>query len=276
MTSQLERALTYGLLLLASVYAIYPLLSILFLALHEPGSLSTGLALPTEPSLEAFRRAWTEGGFDHALLSSFIITTTVVIASVFLSILTGYAFGTMRFRGSGVLFAFLLLGVVVPWEATVYPLYHDFQRLGLIDTYPAVILPEIGLSVAFGTFWLRGFFRSAPRQLIDAARIDGASSWTILWRILVPIGRPAIVTLAILLFVFNWNDYLLALVMIQDDETWTAPVALASFAGRQYDTGELREIVAAASVLVALPILIIYIALQGQFMRGLLGGAVKE
>ncbi len=276
MISPVERAVTYGVLLLASVYAIYPLLSIVFLALHEPGSLSTGLALPTDPSLEAFKRAWTEGGFDHALLSSFIITISVVVVSVFLSVLAGFAFGTMRFRGSSLLFAFLLLGVVVPWEATVYPLYHDFRRIGLVDSYLAVILPEIGLSVAFGTFWLRGFFRSAPRQLLDAARIDGASSWTTLWRVLVPIGRPAIVTLAILLFVFTWNDYLLALVMIQDDTTWTAPVALASFAGRQYDTGELREIVAAASVLVALPILVIYIALQGQFMRGLLGGSVKE
>ena len=276
MTSPFERVLTYGVLMLASIFAIYPLLSIVFLALHEPGSLSTGLEIPTDPSLESFRRAWVEGGFDHALLSSAIITVSVVAASVFLSILAGYAFGTMRFRGSAALFAFLLFGVVVPWEATVYPLYYDYQRVGLTDTYLAVILPEIGLSVAFGTFWLRAFFRSAPRQLMDAARVDGASSWTILWRILVPIGRPAIVTLAILLFVFTWNDFLLSLVMIQNEDTWTAPVALASFAGRQYDTAELREVVAAASVLVALPIVIVYIALQRQFMRGLLTGSVKE
>jgi raffinose/stachyose/melibiose transport system permease protein len=275
-TSRPERILTYGILLLASVYAVYPLLSIFFLALNEPGSLTTGLALPTDPSFEAFRRAWTEGGFDHALLSSFVITASVVVASVFLSILAAYAFGTMRFRGRGVLFGFLLFGVVVPWEATVYPLYYDAQRVGLTDSYLAVILPEVGLSVAFGTFWLRAFFRSAPRQLMDAARMDGASSWTTLWRVLVPLGRPAIVTLAVLLFVFSWNDYLLALVMIQDEGTWTAPVALASFAGRQYDTAELREVVAASSVLVALPILIVYIVLQRQFMRGLLTGSLKE
>jgi raffinose/stachyose/melibiose transport system permease protein len=276
MTSNFERALTYGVLVLASAFAIYPLLSILFLSLNEPGSLTTGLALPDPVSFDAFRRAWSEGGFDHALLSSFIITASVVIASVFLSILAAYAFGTMRFRGAGPLFAFLLFGVVVPWEATIYPLYYDAQRVGLTDSYLAVILPEVGLSVAFGTFWLRAFFRSAPRQLIDAAHVDGASSWTVLWRVLVPIGRPAIITLAILLFVFSWNDFLLGLVMIQDEDTWTAPVALASFAGRQYDTAELREIVAASSVLVALPILIIYIALQRQFMRGLLTGSVKE
>ena len=276
MTSPFERVLTYGVLVLASVFAVYPLLSVVFLALNEPGSLATGLAFPREPSFESFRRAWGEGGFDHALLSSFIITAAVVVASVFLSILAGYAFGTMRFRGSNVIFAFLLIGVVVPWEATVYPLYYEYQRVGLLDTYWAVILPQIGLSVAFGTFWLRGFFRSAPRQLMDAGRVDGASSWTILWRILVPLGRPAIVTLAILLFVFTWNDYLLALVLIQDENTWTAPVALGSFAGRQYDTPDLREITAAASVLVALPIVLVYIALQRQFMRGLTSGAVKE
>ena len=276
MTSHLERGFTYGILLLASVYAIYPLLSILFLALEPPGSLTSGLAIPTDPSFESFRRAWNEGGFAHALLSSFIITVSVVAASVFLSILTAFAFGTMRFRGSSALFALLLVGVVVPWEATVYPLYYDAQRIGLSDSYLAVILPQVGLSVAFGTFWLRAFFRSAPRQLMDAAHVDGASTWTVLWRILVPIGRPAIVTLAILLFVFTWNDYLLALVLIQDENTWTAPVALASFAGRQYDTAGLREVVAASSVLVALPILVVYIALQRQFIRGLLTGAVKE
>jgi raffinose/stachyose/melibiose transport system permease protein len=275
-TSRTERAVTYAVLVVFSVYAVYPLLSIVFLAFHEPGSLVSGLALPTDPSFESFRRAWVEGGFSHALLSSFIITGTVVVASVLLSILSGFAFGTMRFRGSTVLFAFLLFGVVVPWEATIYPLYWSYSKVALTDTYWAVILPEIGLSVAFGTFWMRGFFRSAPQQLMDAARVDGASSWTVLWRILVPLGRPAILTLTVLLFVFNWNEFLLALVMIQDENTWTAPVALAFFAGTQHDETGLREVIGAASVLVALPILLVYVLLQRQFLRGMLTGAIKE
>jgi raffinose/stachyose/melibiose transport system permease protein len=263
-------------LVLFSVYAVYPLLSILLLALHEPGSLVSGFSIPSRPTLESFRQAWTDGGFSHALLSSFIISISVVVVSVILSIMSGYAFGTMSFRGSSVLFGFLLLGVVVPWEATIYPLYYDYQRVNLTDTYLAVILPEIGLSVAFGTFWMRGFFRSASRQLMDAARVDGANSWTVLWRILVPIGRPAILTLAILLFIFNWNEFLLTLVMIQREDVWTAPVALAFFSGTQFDETGLREVIAAASVLVALPIVFLYVVLQRQFLRGMLTGAIKE
>ena len=113
----------------------------------------------------------------------------VVVASLF-SILAGYAFGLMRFRGSQVLFYVLLLGLMIPMEAMVVPLYYDFRDLGLTNSYWALILPQIGTSVAFGTFWMRAFFRSVPRSLVEAARLDGASSWLVLWRILMPLAKP--------------------------------------------------------------------------------------
>ena len=107
-----------------------------------------------------------------------------------LSILAGYAFGMMRFRGDQALFYLFLLGLMVPLESTVVPLYYDFRDLGLTDTYAALILPQAGVSLAFGTFWMRAFFRSVPRSLVEAARLDGSSSWSTLWRVVLPLGAP--------------------------------------------------------------------------------------
>jgi len=154
----------------------------------------------------------------------------------------------------------------------IIPLYYSFRGLGLTNTYWSLILPQAGLQVCFGTFWMRAFFRSAPIELIEAAWIDGASTWQVLWRVLVPIARPAIFTLVVLVFTWSWNDFLLALVMISDETHRTAPLGLSVFKSRY---GLDVPSVSAAAVLVALPILAIYIAAQRQFIRGVLSGSVK-
>ena len=201
-----------------------------------------------------------------------IVAVTVVAVSTVLSILSGYAFGLMRFRGATALFYVFLLGLMVPIEAMIVPLYFDFRDLDLTDTYWALILPQIGLSVAFGTFWMRAFFLSTPRSLVEAARIDGASSWTTLWRVLVPFGRPAILTMMVLVFMWTWNEFLLALVMVSSEDQRTAPLGLAFFQGQH--TSDLT-LLAAGSVIVATPVVIVYVFLQRHFIRGMLTGAVK-
>ena len=175
------------------------MLSILFLALHKKTDLVTGFAFPTRIDLSSFEAAWTEGHFATGFKSSFIVAGAVTAVSAVLSIGTGYAFGTMRFRGDRIVFPIILLGIIFPYEATVIPLYYDFQNVpllhwNLLNTYWALILPQIGQSVAFGTFWMRAFFRSTPRSLIEAARIDGASSFGVLWRVLLPQAMPAVLT----------------------------------------------------------------------------------
>ena len=170
-----------------------------------------------------------------------------------LSILAGYAFGMMRFRGAKALFYLFLLGLMVPLEATIVPLYYDLRDLRLTDTYWALILPQVGLSVAFGTFWMRAFFRTVPRSLVEAARIDGASSWTTLWRVLVPAARPAILTMMVLVFMWTWNEFLLALVMVSDENLRTAPLGLAFFQGAH--TTDLT-LLAAGAVIVAAPVVV--------------------
>jgi raffinose/stachyose/melibiose transport system permease protein len=269
-----ERVVTYTVLTLFAVGAIYPVLSILFLALHTKQDLVTGFAWPTNPSFSSFRAAWTEGDFGTGLKNSFIVAAAVTGVSAVLSLGTGYAFGTMRFRGDRWLFGVFLLGIIFPYEATVIPLYYDFQDFGILNTYWSLILPQIGQSVAFGTFWMRAFFRSTPPALVEAARMDGASSFGVLVRVLLPQARPALLTLCALVFTYTWNEFLLALVLVSGAPSkQTAPLGLSFFAGA-VRAGDPTK-VAAASVLVAAPIVIVYIFLQRHFIRGMLAGAVK-
>jgi raffinose/stachyose/melibiose transport system permease protein len=275
-----ERIGTYLVLGSFAILAIYPILSIFFLALHEKSDLVTGFALPTSINLSSFQAAWTDGRFSTGFKSSFVVAATVTAVSAVLSVGMGYAFGTMRFVGDRIVFPVVLLGIIFPYEATVIPLYYDFQNVpllhwNLLNTYWALILPQIGQSVAFGAFWMRAFFRSVPRSLIEAARIDGATSFGVLSRVLLPQAMPAVMTLSVLVFTYTWNEFLLALVLVSGSESHqTAPLGLSFFAGASR-AGDPTK-VAAAAMLVALPILIVYLFLQRHFVRGMLGGAIKE
>ena len=270
-----EQLLSYAVLGLFCIVAIYPILSILLLALHERSDLVTGFSLPDSLSLATFRDAWEEGDLGRQLINSFIVAGTVSVVTAVLATLAGYAFGAMRFRGSEALFYLLLIGLIFPYEATVIPLYYLFKDAGLTDSYWALILPQIGLSIPFGTFWMRAFFRSTPGALVEASRLDGATSFVTLWRVLLPQAWPAITTMIVLVFMWTWNEFLLALIMIQSDELRTAPLGLALFAGANRGSQDVT-LTAAAAVLVALPVMIVYVFLQRSFIRGMFAGAVKE
>jgi raffinose/stachyose/melibiose transport system permease protein len=250
------------------------LLAVVLLALHQPGSTVTGLSIPTDPSLAAFKTVWNEGQMASALLSSFIVASVVVVGTLVVSIAAGYAFGTMAFRGRTVLFYVLLLTMIVPYESTILPLYYELRSLNLLDTYWALILPQIATYFAFGTFWMTTFFRSTPRPLLDSAKVDGATSFRTLWSILLPLARPPILALAVILFMIAWNEFLLALVMIQNESLRTAPVALAFFSGSQR-TNDFT-LIAAAALVVALPVVVVYAILQRRMAQGFLSGAIKE
>jgi len=269
-----EQLLSYAVLGIFAVLVIYPILSILLLAFHERSDLVTGFSIPDELSFATFERAWELGGFSRGLLNSFVVAGSVALVTAVLSTLAGYAFGAMRFRGADTLFYLLLIGLIFPYEATVIPLYYVFRDAGLTDSYWALILPQIGLSIPFGTFWMRAFFRSTPGSLVEAARLDGASSFSTLIRVLLPQARPALTTLIVLVFMWTWNEFLLALVMIQSDDLRTAPLGLALFAGA--NRSQDPTLTAAAAVLVALPVVIVYVLLQRSFIRGMFAGGVKE
>lgn len=264
--------LNYVLLVLCCAFAVYPLVGVLLASFYPtgPGIAPSGFALPPTFHWQNYPTAWRDGHFASSFATSGIVATVMVPSSLVLSILGGYAFATMRFRGSRALFYLFILGLIIPTEATIVPLYFDIRSAGLLDTYWALILIEVSGELAFGIFWMRAAFLSAPPSLLEAARIDGASSWQTLWRIMVPFAKPAIFTLAVLTFADSWNEFFLALVFTINH--MTAPAGLASFSGRfTTDTA----LVSAGAVIVAIPIVVVFIVFQRQFMRGMLTGAVK-
>jgi raffinose/stachyose/melibiose transport system permease protein len=270
--SRPQVVLNYLLMIVCSMVAVYPLVGVLLASLYPPGpgSAPSGFALPPSFAWHNYVEAWDQGKFASSFTTSVIVAAVMVPASVGLSILGGYAFATMRFRGSRAIFYLFILGLIIPTEATIVPLYYNVRDLGLLDTYWALILLETSGELAFGIFWMRAAFISAPRSLLEAARIDGASSWRTLWRILVPFAWPAILTLTVLTFADSWNEFFLALVFTVNH--MTAPAGLASFSGR-FTTNV--PLVSAGAVIVAVPILIVFIVFQRQFIRGVLTGAVK-
>lgn len=275
MESKRDVVITHALLILASVIAVYPLIAIVLLAVNPSSAPPQGFYIPTEISFKNFVDAWTRGGFAQALLSSFIVTASVVVLSVVFSTMAGYALGVLKLPLRAAIMGLFVLGLVVPYEATVVPIYQTMKQLGFLGSYPSVILPCTAFSVALGTVWMRGYFASMPQSVREAGAIDGANKMQILVRILAPMASPAIGTLATLLFLYTWNEFLLSLIMLASNPAaHTTPLALSFFAGSAYNTSP--GAIAAAALMVAAPVLVAYIFAQRKFVSGLLGGAVKE
>lgn len=272
--SAAERVATYVILVAFTIFALFPIVGILLSAVSPPEDMTAGFTIPSSIDLHNFVDAWRQGHFARYLANSIVVGVAVVAATTLLATMAGYAFGSMRFRFAQPLFYLFLLGLMVPQEGVIVPLFYDMRDLGLTDTYWGLILPQVAQSLSFGTFWMRAYFRSAPRPVVEAARLDGASSWTTLWRVLLPMGRPALTTMVVLVFMWTWNEFLMALVMVPANESLrTAPLGLAFFQG-QYTSD--FALLAAASVIVAAPVVITYIALQRRFIAGMLSGAVRE
>ncbi|MET4924221.1 carbohydrate ABC transporter permease [Streptomyces sp. PSRA5] len=271
-TSHRERWSGYALLTVMAIAVVVPFLSVFLASLRPAGEPVTGPAWPEEWSLANYRQAWSVAGFSDLIRSSLVIAVGVVPASLVLACLAGYALGTMRLPGGNAVGAFFIAGLTIPVELIVVPLYFDLRAVGLTDTYLGVILVEIALFMPFGVFWMRTHFRSTPPSLVEAARIDGASSATILLRVLLPPARPSLMTLGVLVFMWSWNQFLLVLVLIQDATMRTAPAGLGFFVGQNNtDVPTL----AAGTVIVMLPIMIVYLLFQRSFVTGLLQGATK-
>ncbi len=263
----------YLVLTIFMLIVLLPVWGMLMSAFKTDTQITTSpFSLPENWTIENFQQAWTVGKFNVFFKNSVIVTTAVVVSSVFLSTLSGYAFGQLPMPGKKLLFPLMLLGYMVPFEAVIIPLYNWMNALGLRNTYWALILPQIGLSVSFGTLWMASFFENTPQELVDAATIDGCNRWQTLWLILSPLARPATTTLVVLIFMWTWNEFLLALVMVQTEAMRTLPVGLAFFQGKYTSNISLM---AAGAIIVALPTVLIYILFQRFFIRGMLGGAIK-
>ena len=273
MTARRETVLNYAILGVFVASTLLPLLGVLDSAFGPPDALTATLTIPHSLHLGNLATAWNQGHFGEYLISSLIVSGTASLLVCAVSLLAGYALGTMDFRGREVVFYVFLLGIMVPEEALIVPLYFDLRTLGLTDTYWSLILPQTAGILSFGVFWMRAFFRTTPPALREAAAIDGASSWNTLVRILLPISRPALLTLAMLSFMWTWNEFLLPLVMIATESRRTAPLGLSFFRGEHLTQYSLLS---AAALIVAAPVVILYLIFNRRFIAGMMAGAVKE
>jgi raffinose/stachyose/melibiose transport system permease protein len=264
--------LNYALLTFFLLVAVLPLVGIFFTAFKTTAELSANpFALPEHWHWENFRDAWQGARFEIYFRSSVIVVVPVVVIASLLSTMSGYALGTMRFPGDNALMLLILLGLMVPFEAVIIPLWHLMGTFGLRNSYWALILPQVALSFSFGTFWMRAHFRGIPSELIDAAVVDGCSTWGVLWRVLFPLSRPALLSLIVLLFMWTWNEFFLALVMVSGDLR-TLPVGLALLRGRYASD---VPVMAAAAIMVFMPVILLYFVFQRHFIRGMISGALK-
>jgi raffinose/stachyose/melibiose transport system permease protein len=233
---------------------------------------SSAFAPPTSFEWRNFFLAWAPGRVSTTVFNSFIITVIKVPLGLFISALAAYALSRIRLPAGRSIFLLILLGTMLPFQVTLAPLFTLVNSFGLISTKVGVILPYLAFGVPYQVFILHGFFSEVP-QLSEAALIDSASHFTIFRRIFLPISLPVLAALLILDFVATWNEFAMALVILQDNSTWTLPLGLMSFQSQfQSDYGQLN----AAIVMTVLPATIVYLIFQRYFVSGLTSGAIKE
>ena len=260
------------LLLLLVGITLLPFLSLLSAALAPSDSTPLGIEWPSDPQWGNFVDAFNVAQMPALILSSVLIVLGVVPAAVVISTMAGFAIGHLRIIGGRWLFLLFLIGLTLPFEGIITPLYYLAQGIGILNTKWAIILPLIGLYMPFAVFWMRAHFINMPTELSEAARVDGATTWDLFWRIHVPLARPALSALAILLSVWTWNQFLLALVLVDDPDERTMAGALGAFQGH-YATD--IPLLSAGSLLILTPTLIVFLIFQRQFISALLQGSLK-
>jgi raffinose/stachyose/melibiose transport system permease protein len=252
-----------------------PFVIIIFTSLKSDAEIYASRAYmpPNSWAWHNYAAAWNTGNFGTTLFNSLVISVIKVPIGILLSAMAAYALAQVKVRGRKFVFLLFLLGTMVPFQVLLAPLFGLVNRLGLLNSYIGVILPYIAFGVPYQIFILRGYFREVPSELSEAALIDGASHVTIFWRIFLPVSLPALAALFILDFVATWNEFAMALVLLQDSGKWTLPLGLMAFQGQFASAyGPLN----AAIVMTVLPATLVYLIFQRYFVSGLTMGAVKE
>lgn len=261
-------------LLLAAIGAVFivPFLVLLSTAL-KPGFQDVFSnppdLIPRPPIFDAFVRAWTTIEFPRYLLNSFLLIVLIVPANVVISALTAYPLARMSFRGRTLIFFGLIAAMFLPMEVMLIPQYLIVNQLGLANSYGGVVLPN--LLTVFAIFLLRQAFTAVPKELADAARIDGCNEWQVFWHVMLPVTRPTLAIVAIFGFINVWNEFLWPLVVLSDENLY--PVALGVAYLKGIGGVDLR-LMGAGTVISVLPIIVFFIILQRQIMESA-QGAVK-
>jgi multiple sugar transport system permease protein len=272
-TSRATRAVLYLVLILGLVLLVGPFVWMLLGSFKPQGEFLRlpPTWLPEQPTLGNYDRLLSRLDFPRFFLNSAIVAAAVTAGNLVFAPMLGWALAKLEFRGKRVLLVLVLATLMLPASATLIPLFILMSSLGLVNTYLGLILPF--LAGPLGVFLTRQFFLGIPTELIEAARIDGAGEFTIFWRIAMPLATPVLATLGILTFLASWNGFLYPLVMAQEPEMYTLPVALATFATGQFqaDHGMLM----AGSVILVVPVLIVFVLMQRWITEGVATTGLK-
>lgn len=263
---------SYVLLVVVAFVVLFPVYATVMFAL-KPGTRIFDYPralLPVELTTKTLRDAWSTGHLGRYLANSAIVSIAITVCQLVTATLAAYAFSFMRFPGRGLLFGVFLATLLIPAEVTILVNRQTIESWGWIDTYPALIVPFIG--TAFGTFLLRQVFRTLPKELQEAATLDGIGHLGFLREVAVPIARPTLGALALFSFLASWNQYLWPLQVTNQDKVRTVQIGLRSLAAANIDK---LNLVMAGTVIAALPIFVVLVVFQRQLIRGLTAGAVK-
>lgn len=265
----------YAVLVFFSLVFLYPFVVQVANAFKtEPDAAASPLsAIPDPVTLAGFERVFTDTGMPLWLGNSVLVTVVITVGRVFLDSLAGYALARLRFRGRGTLFTAIVAIMAVPGVVLFIPKFLVLNQFGIYDSYTALILPII--VDAAGVFIMKQFFESIPVSVEEAARIDGAGRFRTFWSVVLPMGRPAVITLTIISFQSSWNEFPHTLVAVQDPSLFTLPRGLADLVSGSLGVGSQYPLKLGAAVLATIPVAIIFVIFQRHFVRGANEGADK-
>jgi sn-glycerol 3-phosphate transport system permease protein len=270
--NRFKTALVYLALAAAGLIMLFPLLWAFLVSIMTPAEVASWppVIWPSSPQWSNY--ADVAGGVPvfRYLLNSFIVSGGVTLGQMATASLAGYAFSFMQFRFKGALFALFMSTMMVPWEVTMIPNFLTIRNLHLTNTYPALMLPF--LATAFGTFLLRQFFLTIPRDLEDAARIDGCGRFRFLWSIVIPVSRPGLITLGSYTFLSTWNQYLWPLLVTDSREMRTVQIGIRYLMNEE---GRQNHLIMAGVMIFLIPAALLLLWGQRYLVRGLMAGAVK-
>jgi multiple sugar transport system permease protein len=256
------------------VYALFPVLWILSLSLKPTSSVKDGKLIPSEITFDNYKGIFQGNIFTSALINSIGIGLITTVIAVVIGGMAAYAVARLAFPGKQLLVGVALLIAMFPQISLVTPIFNLWRSIGLFDTWPGLIIPYITFALPLAIYTLSAFFREIPWDLEKAAKMDGATPAQAFRKVIAPLAAPGIVTAAILVFIFAWNDLLLALSLTATQRAITAPVAIANFTGSsQFE--EPTGSIAAGAMVITIPIIIFVLIFQRRIVAGLTSGAVK-
>lgn len=264
----------YLVLILFLVIFLVPLVWVLLSSFKaSPEITRNPFGFPDVWRWENFAKAWTVGRFDRYLANSVLYTSAIVSGVVVLSTFAGYALALLPLPGRDSLLVLFLLGLMVPFQSVMIPLYYLLRDIHLLETYWAFILPGIAFRLPFGIFLMRGFFRGLPGELADASRVDGANEWQTFRQVILPLATPGLAAQVIFQFVWAWREFLMPLVFVQTDALRPVSTGIMFFFGRF--TAQ-RDLIAAGVTIAMIPMVVLYLLLQRRFIEGITAGALKS